>query len=296
MKLAIVGIFYDGYEDLWYDFINLFYKNWEKCPYDLYIVNNTKELNSEYHLKDKVHIIHAGEDAEYSKKVQVAINKIDADYYLLLLEDFFVCSKLGKDALEKILYFIDNEKIEYYSMRIPEFGGKKLPDRYCEDNDVRKYTIDKPYLLTCQPAIWKREFLKLCIGEENYNAWIFEGIYARSSIVRNSVFLNKCVQDYTNPLELHHGAVQGKMLRSIMRKFAEMDYVCCTTREVYSICEEFKHNLKITISGIINFLHLKKILKLNKNGVLNKYSEQIDYYKGRVITKEKIDYYIKHFR
>lgn len=38
-KLVIVGIFFDGYKDLWYDFIYLFEENWLECLYDMYIIN-----------------------------------------------------------------------------------------------------------------------------------------------------------------------------------------------------------------------------------------------------------------
>ena len=42
--LAIVGIWYDGYYDIWEDFLELKEKFWKDCPYTMYIVNQTKEL------------------------------------------------------------------------------------------------------------------------------------------------------------------------------------------------------------------------------------------------------------
>ena len=70
-KLAIVGTFYDGYYDLWEDFLELFYTNWPDCPYPLYIVNDEKELS--FKKEYKVNVIHAGHKAEYSQRVQTAV-------------------------------------------------------------------------------------------------------------------------------------------------------------------------------------------------------------------------------
>ena len=85
-ELAIVGIWYDGYYDIWEDFLELKEKFWPDCPYPMYIVNQTKELT--YEKKYDATVIHAGADAEYSKKIQTAIDwcwKISFSVILLIL-------------------------------------------------------------------------------------------------------------------------------------------------------------------------------------------------------------------
>ena len=125
IKLAIVGIFFDGYEDMWYDFVNLFHKNWPDCPYPLSIVDNVAELDPQKVDTSKVTVLHAGKDAEYSRKVQLAVDQIDAEYYLLLLEDFFVVKPVSNRKIRDVLAFIQREKIEYYTMPMPEFVDDK---------------------------------------------------------------------------------------------------------------------------------------------------------------------------
>jgi hypothetical protein len=83
-------------------FSELFSSHWPDCPYELYIVNNEKELD--YEKKYKVKVLHAGKEAEYSRKVQTALSKIDADYYLLLLEDFLLEVNVLKTQLS--VFFI----------------------------------------------------------------------------------------------------------------------------------------------------------------------------------------------
>jgi hypothetical protein len=290
MKLAIVGIFYDGYEDLWYDFLNLIYNNWRDCPYELYIINNETELSNEYSDYSKVKVIHAGKDAEFSQKVRLACDSIDADYLLLLLEDFFVCKSLNGDVLKKILLFIEKENIDYYTMPMPEFQTIKEHKKYKQEKNIFKISLQKEYIFSCQPSIWKREFLRFCIGEGNYNAWIFEGIFAKSKSIRNEKFLEKSVVDYTNPLSLHHGALQGKLLKSIRKLFKKMNYVPITKRKYLSSHEEFVHIAKESIIKILNFLHLNH---LKKSKVLDRYKEDIDFRAQKMFNEKKIIEYCK---
>lgn len=289
MKLAVVGTFFDGYEDLWYDFIGLMKKNWSDCPYDFYIVDNVKELDKEKLNGMDVKVVHAGEDAEYSKRIQAALREIDADYFLLLLEDFFIVEKVDNERIKNITDFIEREKIEYYTMPMPEFMSGKEKERYGDEANVFRIGVNKEYTISCQPSIWERKFLSLCVGEENYNAWIFEGIYARTQCVRNKEFLAKSVVDYGNPLNLRHGALQGKMLSPTVKAIEKCGYKLTSRRELLSKNNELKHRLKEIAHTVIRKLHLTKIVKkLKKDSVLDKFSEQIAKYSEKTISDEKI--------
>ena len=225
-RLAIVGIFYDGYYDLWEDFLELFYLHWPDCPYHLYIVNN--ELNPLFERNYDVKVLHAGGDAEYSKKVQTAIENINADYYLLLLEDFFIQNKLAANVLEETLGIIERDNIQYLRMSSSDF----LVDPKQKKNAIVMIDPKSEYTVTCQPSIWRKEFLKECIGRENYNAWIFEGIYAKSKMAHEEAFLSKCRNDTRNLLTIRHGAVQGKLLPNVYRAFGDQGYRFKTRRSV----------------------------------------------------------------
>lgn len=224
-RLAIVGIFYDGYYDLWEDFLDLLSSNWDSCPYDIYIVNNEKELD--FSIGHKVTVLHAGEDAEYSKKVQLALESIEADYYLLLLEDFLIQKRIQLDPLPKILDYMESNGVSYYRMQMPDFirnGSKSLEPQVID--------CASEYTVTCQPSIWKKDFLERCIGKRNYNAWVFEGIYCFSKDAHKKEFLEKCRVDYNNPLGLRHLAIQGKLLPNVYEDFVENGYRFKTQRKM----------------------------------------------------------------
>lgn len=288
MKLAIVGIFYDGYEDLWYDFINLFKKNWQDCPYPLYIVNNSKELNPEKANIEGIEVLHAGDDAEYSRKVQLATTQIDADRYLFLLEDFFIYKRIDNAKIEEILDYVQNEEIEYYTLPMLEFVDKKEKEKASPFNDVYKIGKEKEYLFSCQPSIWKREFIANLIGKENYNAWIFEGIYARCDKLRNEEFLSKSLVDYRNVLNLKHGAVQGKMLPKTVKVLKKNGYLLTSPRGKLSKKQLFVRFVKGIVRKVFTVLPAPKFVKARTQSVFAKYGEEIDRLKDVIVTDEMI--------
>ncbi len=268
-ELAIVGVFYDGYYDVWEDFLELFSANWKDCPYKLYIVDNEKELSFEKEYD--VDVIHAGADAEYSRKIQVALDSIDADYFLLLLEDFFFQMPLDRNALEEIMRVIHDGGLNYYRMNISDFVVDKGKRRY-----VGPISAKEEYTLTCQPSIWKKDFLRRCVGKENYNAWIFEGVYAKSKQAHTDAFLEKCYVDFRNVLRLRHGAVQGKLLPNVYEDFKCQGYTFKNKREILSPKAYAKHVRKQRMKSMIP-LKVQKVVKklLHNDSVLEKYKDEI---------------------
>lgn len=275
-KLAIVGIFYDGYVDLWEDFLTLFKKFWPDCPYPLYIVDN--KLEPDFVADYGVKLLNAGAEAEYSQRVRTAVESIDADYFLILLEDFFLSKQLDADALEPIVNSIAEEGFKYYGM--PYTDCKKIYKTPYNGSEYL-FTIDgnrsrTDYTLTCQPCIWEREFLKECIGEGNYNAWVFEGIYARSHFAHEREFLRGCVVDSRNVLAIRHGALQQKMLPDTVEYYRSVGYEFKTDRPQIDEKQYKKILRKDKLRGFVP-PRCRKIVKkfLGVTSVLDRYEEQI---------------------
>lgn len=270
MKLAIVGVFYSGYKDLWVDFVTLFKKNWADCPYPLVIASNTADENEFC----GVPLISAGEDAEYSKKVQEALKKVDADYYLLLLEDFFISAKVDNSIIENIISFILSNSINYYAMPMQEFSNSFKGKRIGKAR--RKISTKAEYTVSCQPAIWKRDFLEKCIGKANYNAWVFEGIYTKSKYAHTEDFLNGCVADLSNPLNIKHGALQGKLVPPTVDYFKKNNYTFSNKRETLSKKQYKKQQIKSFVKSLIPYRFQKLIKRVVKtNSVIEKYDSEI---------------------
>ena len=148
---------------------------------------------------------------------------------------------------------------------------------YRKRASCRKFHTKDEYTVSCQPAIWEKEFWKKCIGSENYNAWVFEGIYVNSMEAHKQYFLDKLRIDYRNLLQLHHGAVQGKLLPSTVRYFRNRGYILKSPRHEL----KGKQYAGYIIKRIILFLlpcSFKKLIKKKfyANSVIEKHSEEIN--------------------
>lgn len=274
IKLAIVGIFWDGYYDLWEDFLELKEKFWKDCPYPLYIVNQTKDLS--YKKSYDVTVLHAGKDAEYSRKVQIALQKIDADYFLLLLDDFFFTKHLEGPVLDDRIQFMKDNHLNYYSMPLPEFLDECNGSNYNRHPYIQNIKTSKEYTLSCQPAIWERDFLKKSIGTGNYNAWIFEGIYAKSKMSHSKEFLDQCKIDVSNILGLIHGALQGKMIPETIETLQRKGYLVKNNREIMSVSECAVHERKMKIKAMTPLFIQRIVKKLFKTkSVIERYKDEI---------------------
>ena len=287
-KFVILGVFWDGYQDIWNDFIALLNRNWPNCPFEVYIVDNSISLKDEQY--KNIHFINAGKDAEFSKKVQIALEVIECDYLLLLLEDFFFSRPIDNLEIYKILSFIEENNINYYSMPMYEFIHKKEKEAYVKSNTAA-FRVSKTadYTLTCQPGIWKKSFLKLCIGKENYNAWVFEGIYKLNSFFKNDKYLSKCLIDYRNPMFLLHGAIRGKMVRRTKRILKKGGYILSSSRETITIKRTIINFLIRFVEKALYCLHLEWIKKKNKKSVIKKYSLDIGRVASLVLVEKEFE-------
>ena len=277
-KIAIVGIFFDGYYDIWEDFLKLLSIHWKDCPYDVYIVDGEKDIKFDDCYNAKV--IHAGADAEYSKKVRAAIDNIDADYFLLLLEDFFFEKDLEPDILDNIVSLMKKNNISYLRMPMYDFDGKGDKKKHHSTLDSKTsfhyIPTDSEYTVSCQPSLWDKDFLSECIGVGNYNAWIFEGVYTYSKTAHTDAFLAKCRVDYNNILGLRHGAVQGKMLPNVYKDFAKQGYSFRNQRCLLSGFEYYKYIFRQKIADNVPLSILRIMRRMLGKSVVEKYHKEID--------------------
>ena len=74
----------DKYSEAWELFFSLFFRAWKECPFQVY-------LSTEYNSFDnyKVKTINTGEGS-WTRRLHKAVDSIDSQYIIILLEDFFL--------------------------------------------------------------------------------------------------------------------------------------------------------------------------------------------------------------
>ena len=213
-KLSILFVGYDGYSDLWDDCVGLFRRFWPNCPYDVFFVNNFKDATW-----DKVSVIHAGEDAEWSKKVLVGLRSIKTKYVCLLLEDFFVSDYVDSQTIANLISIMERDKIDYLKLVDLNNACKDFGRPIADDRKIHRIKFSDDYGISLQASIWDCDYLKSLLGEGNYNAWTFEFNRVKDNDHKLKGYRENALFDTRNVLNLKHGVMQSEYIPSTIEFF-----------------------------------------------------------------------------
>lgn len=240
VSILVVG--FDGYIDVWNIFFSLLEKYWPQRP-KTYLA--TSELNPEYH---NVTVIPAGPDSEWSKRAYNALQHIDTPYVILMLEDFFITNHVDNKTLNESIDIIKENDIKYYQIQSPNYSrDKKLGTAFKDNESIRVIPKNKSYVLNLQTVIWDKEFLKSVIGQDNYNAWLFE-IKNKHKEEINTDKIQYLI-DTRNILNITHAIVQSKYLRNAVKHMESIGFpIDLSQRKMFSKSEQFKYDLKCFMS------------------------------------------------
>lgn len=238
-NLTILVVGFDGYHDVWNHFFELINKNWPDRPRTILADN---ELTPHY---VGVEVISAGKDAEWSKKVQVALEQINTPYVLLLLEDFFIAEPVNNNVINETLHLISENDIWFYQVLVQLLNQKQIKGApYKGNKNIHIVPSDKKYGINLQAAIWKTEFLKKKVGTENYNAWQFE-IRQLGTENYNIKGIHYLIDD-RNILNIEHAVVQSKYLPGTLKRLDKLGYrIDRNERQMLSTKQNFDYNLKL---------------------------------------------------
>lgn len=186
----------DSYEDTWFPFFKLFKEYWSDCK--LPIVLNTERKNFKY---DGLNIQTFGlyknvkriKDS-WSDRLLKTLDKIDSEYIIFLLDDFFIKEKVDVENLEKIFSLINADKDigAIYFVPVKPIMSK-FDKPYLEDNNSKLYVRSKSYnkrrfikeffssekcqdglyVVNAQAAIWRKETLVKTL-RHGESAWDWE--------------------------------------------------------------------------------------------------------------------------
>ena len=162
---------YDGGEDLWYGFFTTLLAEWP--TFDLPIVLNT-ETKSYYYpgLSIKTYSPCADKKMYWSQRLKYVLNRINSEYILLFLEDYWLDSKVNVDKFLEVLRWMEKHE-DVASVCFYPLPGKNVDDKKLEGFELRPKIAD--YKISCQVSIWRREkLIKLLKDKES--PWEFEKI------------------------------------------------------------------------------------------------------------------------
>lgn len=158
--------------------------------------------------------IKTGDDEAWSKRLRFCLEKLDTDYVLLLLEDFFLDRPVSTERI----------KAEVERLRVA--GGVELrlypnPGADYFRAGLGVIHTGAHYRISLQPAIWNRaELLKLLVDDES--PWDFERLGTLRSRTRKDGFYCSAA-----PLiHYRHVVERGEWFRTAARHYAAANVGC----------------------------------------------------------------------
>lgn len=190
--LAILILTCDKYRDLWNPFLTLFDRYWHSPKHNVYFCSDTIKVD----WANKIPLV-AGKLVSWSERLKLAIAQIPEKYVLLLLDDYFLMSKVNETKIELYQQYMEQNNAAY--LRIYPLP---LPDEAVEfTNEIGLILAGSQYRTSTQAAIWDRKVLFDFI-DINESIWDFETIGSNRSISIQKPFYG--VYDQPNNLAINY--------------------------------------------------------------------------------------------
>ncbi len=153
----------DSYEDVWDPFFTLMDKFWTDCPYDVVLNTESKTVEDKYkNFKVKTFSIYKeNEKVPYGKRCIEHLEKIETEYVITLMDDFFIRSEVDTAELEQVMDWMDaNPKIASFCLIHHDDIHSCKYSRY--EEGYKDYSLRPRYTKHCydmQACIWRKDVL-----------------------------------------------------------------------------------------------------------------------------------------
>ena len=247
-KMSILVLSFDGYSDLWPAFFATKSIYWPSCPYTTRLVSNYLSFNN-------VETIQVGKETSWSVRALHALDCIEEDYVMLLLEDYLFANVVNDEKVKDALNFmIDNNASYMRIVQIPKSSHKS-------DEDYLPLYENEEYGINLQASIWNVSFLKMALMKYSGSPWNFEIGFLSESVVGTDRPIKNCYVSRCDIIDFKNGVLKGKWFPSVLRYFnrrgINIDYY---DRGKLSIFEEIQYNLRVFVKNNISY-SLRKNLK-----------------------------------
>ena len=182
-RMAVLVTSCDAYEDIWFPFFKLMDKYWSDIPYNVYLNTEKKRYEAE-HKNFSVKTLNLSKKQKadkttWSKRMLETLEKIEEEYVLILVEDFFLRERVQTELIENILDKMDEDPL---MSQVQFFGTRTNCDNEKENtikDAMRIECIGDDKAKVCfVPVIWRKRTLKKWLRPHE-TIWAFESCGAK---------------------------------------------------------------------------------------------------------------------
>lgn len=163
----------DAYSDAWPPFFSILKTEWPDCPYPIVLCTDGLPYHMEG-LDIATYGLHpAGERVPWGQLLLEHLERINTEYVLFLLEDFYFEAPVDQKRIEQCLGWLEaDENIAMFSF-IPTDPRHNIRDGKYPSFEKRPKNPDAPYVFNTQAAVWRRRRLMEFIRPHE-NPWEWE--------------------------------------------------------------------------------------------------------------------------
>lgn len=250
---AILVISFDGYSDVWPVFFECKDRFWKECLYKTYLVTNNKDYIG------NCTVIKTGDETNWCDRVIKALDYINEDNIIVLLEDYLIGREIKNCSLDEYVDFFEQNEAKY--LRLINIPKKHLGRKY---ESIYPIMSNEEYGISLQPAIWNKNYFKEILNTVggDRSAWEFE-ISLLRKCTEESKILEGCFGTKNNVLDIHNGVLKGKWFKNEIYYFRQLGIVIETDkRGVLSDKDYCSHLIRRTIREALPTDVRKKLKKI----------------------------------
>jgi len=253
VDLSIIVNSCDSYSDTWKPFFDLFNIYWSDCPFEKYLLTNSKTIKI-----NNCNIIQCGQNKIWAQRLNYALKKIETDYVLLFLDDHWLKDYVNTDDIIKLLDLAKEEDVGCLRLNFGMENNNKF------NNKLNKISKNNPYNVSTYTAIWNVETL-IKLTDNNWNPWEFE---KKGSIVSENLKREFYKSD-TQVISTYNAIIRGKWVETVIEDIQKFDIYIDKSRGYYDNSFKNIYEIKKTIYSF-DILNLRKILFLINKKIINR--------------------------
>ena len=171
-RYTIVVSSCDAYSDLWEPFFKVLKDEWEGLE-RIPIVLNTESRSFSYEGLDitTMQLYRNGQQASWTERLRRTLERIDTEYILFLLDDFFMQATVKADLIDRHVKWLDSDRSVSMLCYKETFASKNIKDGKYEGFERRP--LFGAYKFNCQAALWRRKRL-ISYLKVDENPWEWE--------------------------------------------------------------------------------------------------------------------------
>lgn len=250
-NMSILVLSFDGYSDVWDLFFQAKSRYWTQCAYKTRLVSNFK-------IYPNVDTIHVGEEICWSDRVLKALDKVEEQFVLLLLEDYLIASNVCESLIDDAVCFMEQHNADY--LRVVTIPRSRHNHLEGNSNYVQIYKCDE-YGINLQASIWRTSFLRESVKRFPGSPWDFEIGFLSESLDADKMPIPHCYASTKDLIDLRNGILKGKWFSTSVNYFVKQGFVFdWKARGRLSFIEELSFNIKIWLKEHLSY-NMRKVIK-----------------------------------